>query len=83
MKATHKRTVFVVTGSTLFSAAWIGSPVLLPFADTSLMLITVGVAAPAGLGYAVWQWIDYVATRHDVRIVRRVQPEPELKADLR
>ena len=47
------------------------------------MLVVVGVAAPTGLGFAVWSWINYVATREDARVRRTVEPEPELKAGLR
>jgi hypothetical protein len=90
------RTVAIVAGSVLASAAFISSPDLLPFlvesigspwllpaADSSLMLVTVGLAAPGGLGFSLWQVLDYVAIREDLRVSREVQPEPELKAGLR
>jgi hypothetical protein len=83
MTPSRKRTATVVTGSGLFSVAFIAPSVLLPFAQTSPMLVTVGVAVPTGLGFAVWQWINHVATKEDVRVVRQVQPEPELKVTLR
>jgi hypothetical protein len=83
MKPTTKRTVAVSVGSACFSAAFIAPSVLLPFAETTPMLVTVGVAAPTAAGFAVWQWINYVATRHDVRVACQDQPEPELKAELR
>jgi hypothetical protein len=83
VKQQTKRTVAVSVGSACFSVAFIAPSVLLPFAETTSMLITVGVAVPTGLGYAVWQWINYVATRHDVRVVRQDQSESQLKAELR
>jgi hypothetical protein len=83
MEQKTKRTFAVSIGSAAFSAAFIAPSALLPFAELSPMLVTVAVAAPTGLGFAVWTWINYVADRHDVRVVRQVQPEPELKAELR
>lgn len=76
-----KRTVAVSIGSGMFAAAFLAPSVLLPFAETSPMLVVVGVAAPTGLGFAVWHWINLVATRHDVRVVRQVQPEPRLRRE--
>lgn len=76
-KAARKRAAFVWTGAGMFSAGFIASPAVLPLADLSLMLVTVGVTAPAGIGFALLQYLDYVATREDVRVKREVQPERE------
>lgn len=75
MKKQTKRTTAISIGSACFATAFIAPSALAPFADTSPMLVTVGLAVPTGLGYAVWQFVNYTATRHDVRIKRQVQPE--------
>jgi hypothetical protein len=77
-----KRTVATSVGSACFAAAFIVPAAVLPYAQTTPMLITVGLAAPAGLGYSVWQWMNYVAARLDVRVQWRPEPERELKESL-
>lgn len=83
MQQKTKRTVAVSIGAVVFSAAYLAPPGLLPFAELQPMLVVVGIAAPAGTAFVLWQWFDYVATRHDVRIVRQVEPEREPKAAMR
>jgi hypothetical protein len=68
--------VAVFTGSGLFSMAFIAPSALLPWSDTTPMLVTVGVAVPTAAGFAVLNFINYVATKEDVRVARQVQPEP-------
>jgi hypothetical protein len=83
MERKTKRTIAVSVGSGMFAVAFVAPSMVLPFAETSPMLLVVGVAAPTGIGFAVLSWINYVAARHDVRVSREVEPEPELKAGLR
>lgn len=82
MEPKTKRTVAVSVGSACFSTAFFAPSALLPFAQMTPMLAVVGVAAPTGVGFAVWSWINYVAARHDVRMVRTAEPEPQMREDL-
>jgi len=82
VKPQSKRAIFVWSGAGMFSAAFLVPSAVLPFAELSPMLVVVGVTAPAGIGFVLLQYVNAVATRDDVRIVRQVQPERQAREDL-
>lgn len=82
MISNRKRTVAVSIGAGMFSAAFIAPSALLPWSDTTPMLVTVGVLAPTAMGFVVLTVINHVAAKDDVRVKRIVQPEPQQKEGL-
>lgn len=81
MKAKYKRAAAIWTGAGMFSAAFIAPSALLPASDVTPMLVTVGVVVPAGVGFVLLMFVQYVATQEDVRVKRVVEPEAKPKQE--
>lgn len=68
--------VIAATGATL----WIWAATRLAAPDTVWLHVLVGVGIPAGVGWVTLLLMEHRITRDLRTVVRRVQPEPELRA---